>query len=32
MPDHLQEITSAATKAKKMAAQRIAPQHLLDLQ
>jgi hypothetical protein len=31
-PDYLQEIALAATKAKQMPAQRIAPQHLLDLQ
>ena len=27
MPDHLQKITSASTKAKQLSAQRIAPQH-----
>ena len=32
MPDHLQQVTSATTKAKQMAAQRIAPQYLLHLQ
>jgi hypothetical protein len=32
MPNHLQEIASAATKAKQMATQRIAAQHLLHLQ
>src|SRR5271154_4615465 len=32
MPDHLQKIAAAATKAKQMTAQRIAPQHFLNLQ
>ena len=32
MPDHLQKIAASATKAKQMSAQRIAPQHLLNLQ
>src|SRR3981189_637438 len=32
MPDHGQKMTSAATKAKQLSAQRIAPQHLLHLQ
>ena len=32
MPDHLQEVAPATAKAKQMAAQRIAPKHLLDLQ
>ncbi len=32
MPDHLQKIAAASAKAKQMAAQRIAPQNLLDLQ
>src|ERR1039458_5129237 len=32
MPDHLQKIASAATKAKQLSAQRIAPQYLLHLQ
>src|SRR5258708_13337956 len=32
MPDHLQQIAAAPTKAKQMSAQRIAPQHLLHQQ
>src|SRR5258708_4722027 len=32
MPDHLQQIAAAPTKAKQMSAQRIAPQHLLHPQ
>ena len=32
MPDHLQETAAASTKAKQLAAQRIAPQFLLHLQ
>ena len=32
MPDHLQKIATAATKAKQMTAQRIALQHFLNLQ
>ena len=32
MPDHLQEVAAATAKAKQMAAQRIAPKHLLNLQ
>jgi len=32
MPDHLQEIAAAAMKAEQLAAQRIAPRHLLHLQ
>ena len=32
MPDHLQEIAAASTKAKQLTAQRIAPQYLLHLQ
>ena len=32
MPDRLQKIAAAATKAKQMTAQRIAAQHLLNLQ
>src|SRR3982074_3793601 len=32
MPDHLQQVASATTKAKQPSAQRIAPQYLLHLQ
>jgi hypothetical protein len=32
MPDHLQQIAAAPTEAKQMSAQRIVPQHLLNLQ
>src|SRR3954447_17730842 len=32
MPDHLQQVASATTKAKQLSAQRIAPQYLLHLQ
>jgi hypothetical protein len=32
MPDHLQEIAAASTKAKQLAAQRTATQYLLHLQ
>src|SRR5258708_15952237 len=32
MPDHLQQVASATTKAKRLSAQRIAPQYLLHLQ
>ena len=32
MPNHLQEVAAATAKAKQMAAQRIAPKHLLNLQ
>src|SRR5436190_23115529 len=32
MPDHLQKIAAASTKAKQLSAQRIAPQYLLHLQ
>src|SRR5665213_1344945 len=32
MPDHLQKIAAASTKAKQLAAQWISPQHLLHLQ
>src|SRR5271167_910283 len=32
MPDHLQQVASATTKAKQLSAQRIAPQYLLYLQ
>ena len=32
LPDHLQEIALASTKAKKMAVQRLAPEHFLDLE
>src|ERR1700720_4652511 len=31
MPDHLQQVASATTKAKQLAAQRNAPQYLLHL-
>src|SRR5262245_58888278 len=32
MPDHLQQVASATTKAKQLSTQRIAPQYLLHLQ
>src|SRR5271154_2939044 len=32
MPDHLQQVASATTKAKQLSAQRITPQYLLHLQ
>ena len=32
MPDHLQQVAATATEAEQMTAQRIAMQHLLNLQ